>query len=74
LTDNVNKPLHYTKGSVECIDAIASATNELKGLDAVCTANVIKYIWRWKFKNGVEDLRKCEWYLKKLIEEQTNGN
>jgi hypothetical protein len=74
MSDSVNKPLHYNQGSIQCIDAIASATGELKGLDAVCTANVIKYIWRWKFKNGVEDLRKCEWYLKKLIEEQTNGN
>lgn len=74
MTDMINQPPHYNHGSIECIDAIAAATGELKGLDAVCTANAIKYLWRWKFKNGVDDLRKAEWYLKKLIEEQTNGN
>lgn len=70
----VNHPLHYTSGKVECIDAIESATNSLQGLEAVCTANVIKYVWRWKFKNGVEDLEKAEWYLNKLIEEVKNNS
>ncbi|PWV90247.1 uncharacterized protein DUF3310 [Paenibacillus cellulosilyticus] len=67
MSDNVNKPAHYTAGRVECIDAIESATTELQGIEAVCTANVIKYVWRWKRKNGVEDLRKARWYLDKLI-------
>lgn len=47
MTDNVNHPKHYTQGGVECIDALAAATINLKGLDAVCTANAIKYLWRW---------------------------
>lgn len=64
--DNVNKPAHY-QGKVECIDAIEAAVEGLEGLEAVCTANVIKYVWRWKKKNGQEDLKKAEWYLKKLI-------
>ncbi len=68
MADMVNRPPHYTAGKVECIDAIESATNRLQGLEAVCTANIIKYVWRWKFKNGVEDLQKAEWYLQKLIE------
>lgn len=38
MTDNVNHPKHYTQGCVECIDALAAATINLKGLDAVCTA------------------------------------
>ena len=74
MSDNINHPPHYNHSSIECIDAIAAATGELNGLDAVCTANVIKYLWRWKYKNGVDDLRKASWYLEKLIKEQTNGN
>jgi hypothetical protein len=67
----VNQPPHYTSGKVECIDALEAATVELKGLDAVCTANAIKYLWRWKQKNGVEDLRKARWYIDKLITTNT---
>lgn len=69
-TDNVNHPSHYTAGKVECIDAIEAATSGLEGIQAVCTGNVIKYIWRWRRKNGVEDLRKARWYLDKLIESE----
>lgn len=65
--DIINRPAHYTAGKVECIDAIEAATVNLKGIEAVCTANVIKYVWRWKLKGGVEDLRKAEWYLRRLI-------
>lgn len=68
MVDMVNHPPHYTRGGVECIDALASATAGLEGLDAVCTANAIKYLWRWKQKNGVEDLRKAQWYITKLID------
>jgi len=68
MVDMVNQPPHYTRGGVECIDALASATAGLEGLDAVCTANAIKYLWRWKQKGGVEDLRKAQWYITKLIE------
>lgn len=52
--DSINHPEHYTFGGIECIDAIASATHDLLGMDAVCVGQVIKYIWRWKHKNGVE--------------------
>lgn len=68
--DSVNHPPHYTAGEIECIDAIAAATQELKGIEAACTANAIKYLWRWKMKNGVEDLRKARWYVDRLIEDQ----
>jgi hypothetical protein len=71
--DNVNHPSHYTQGAIECIDAIKEATKGLFGIEAVCTANIIKYVWRWKFKNGVEDLRKAEWYLQRLIKEATSN-
>lgn len=67
--DKVNHPSHYTAGGVECIDAIEAAVTGLQGLEAVCTANVIKYVWRWKLKNGAEDLKKARWYLDKLIKQ-----
>lgn len=67
--DNVNHPSHYTQGGIECIDAIKAAVIGLVGIEAVCTANVIKYLWRWKFKNGLEDLKKARWYLDRLIKE-----
>lgn len=74
MNDMVNHPSHYTSGGIECIDALESATNGLNGIEAVCTANAIKYLWRWKRKNGVEDLRKAKWYIDKLIEKQGESN
>jgi hypothetical protein len=72
VKDNVNHPSHYTQGAIECIDAIKEATKGLFGIEAVCTANIIKYVWRWKFKNGLEDLDKASWYLDKLKQEVRN--
>ena len=66
--DTVNHPPHYNKGKVECIDAIESAVSDLNGIEAVCTANAIKYLYRWKTKGGVESLKKARWYLNKLID------
>lgn len=67
--DVVNHPSHYTKGDVECIDAIESATTGKSGIEAVCVANVIKYLWRYEEKGGLESVRKAQWYLNKLISE-----
>ena len=67
--DVINHPSHYTRGSVECIDAIDSATTGKSGIEAVCVANVIKYLWRYEEKNGIEDVKKARWYLNKLISE-----
>jgi hypothetical protein len=72
VKDNVNHPSHYTQGAIECIEAIKEATKGLLGIEAVCTANIIKYVWRWKLKNGIEDLKKAEFYLKYLIKEVSN--
>lgn len=69
MTDNVNHPSHYTQGGVECIDAITAATVNKTGIEAVCTANVIKYLWRYEGKNGLEDVKKAQWYLNRLIAE-----
>jgi hypothetical protein len=65
--DNVDHPSHYTQGSIECIDAIAEATKFLRGIEATDTGNILKYMWRWNNKNGLEDLRKARWYLNHLI-------
>ena len=67
INDLVNHPPHYNKGKVECIDAIESAVSDLHGIEAVCTANAIKYLYRWKAKDGVESLKKARWYLDRLI-------
>ena len=67
--DAVSRPAHYNAGGVECIDALAAATVNLTGIEAVCTANAIKYLWRWKMKNGVEDLHKAIWYINRIIAE-----
>lgn len=65
----VNHPDHYNKGDVECIDAIKSATVGLEGIEAVCTANAIKYLWRWSSKGGIVDIEKAAWYLNRLHQE-----
>jgi len=70
MKDNIN-PSHYRQGKVECIDALEAATVNKSGLDAVCTANIIKYLWRCEEKGGVEDLKKAQWYLQKMIEHNT---
>jgi hypothetical protein len=62
------EPLHYKKGEIECIQAIQSATVGKTGIEAVCVANVIKYLWRYEDKGGKEDIEKAQWYLKKLLE------
>lgn len=69
--DNVNKPNHYTYGKYECIDVIKDITegNAANGIEAFCLGNVLKYLWRYKHKNGTEDLKKAMWYLEKLIKE-----
>lgn len=59
---------HYNAGGIECIDALEAATSGLQGIEAFCTANAIKYLWRWKLKNGEEDLQKAVWYINRLIQ------
>ena len=65
--DNVNHPAHYNVGGMEAIDVIEAFTYGLYGIYATDTANVIKYILRWPRKNGLEDLKKAQWYLNHLI-------
>ena len=66
--DPVNHPLHYAEGAIECIDAVEVAIQGMSGMEAHLTACCIKYLWRWRKKNGVEDLQKCKAYLERLID------
>lgn len=73
--DMVNHPDHYiSENGLEAIDVIESFTSDLSGYEAVETGNVLKYMLRWKHKNGLEDLKKAQWYLNKLIENKEKEN
>ncbi len=62
--DNIN-PSHYKQGNIEVIDFILDQQlNYLEG-------NVVKYVSRYKYKNGLEDLKKAQWYLNKIMLELT---
>ena len=69
VPDMVNHPQHYTQGGIECIDALKAATVGKRGIEALCVANVIKYLWRYEEKNGIEDVRKAKWYIERLLKE-----
>lgn len=65
----VSNPSHYqSKSGLEVIDVIKAFTEDLKGIEAVDTANAIKYICRWKNKNSIQDLEKAIWYIQHLID------
>lgn len=66
----VSHPDHYKSGKYEVIDIIDEFTKDLTGTEAVCTANAIKYILRWKKKNGVQDIKKAIWYLQHLVDKE----
>lgn len=65
MSDPVNHPNHYTSGTIECIDAIESALGA-DGFINYCHGNVMKYMWRWRYKNGIEDLEKAIWYMERM--------
>ena len=65
--DSVNHPSHYTDGKIECIDAIESSMSK-EAFIGYCKGNIIKYVWRYEHKGGVESLKKAKWYIDKLTE------
>ena len=65
--DPVNHPRHYTRGGIECIDALDAAVTGCPPDEAICVANIIKYVWRYRDKTPVESLKKARWYLDRLI-------
>ncbi len=69
----VDHPMHYqSQTGLEAIDVIESFTFDLTGIEAFDTGNILKYICRWKNKNGVQDLKKAKWYLEHLIDHLEN--
>lgn len=66
--DMVSHPPHYqSETGLETIDVIEAFTSDLRGIEATDTGNVLKYMCRWKHKNGLQDLKKAKWYLEHLI-------
>ena len=65
MGDMVNHPKHYNESGIECIDALEAMLGD--GFESYLQGNIAKYLWRYKYKNGVEDLKKAQWYLNKLI-------
>lgn len=71
-SDPVNKPDHYRVGEVEAIDYIAQQLG--MGVKDYLLGNVHKYLHRHRFKGStVEDLKKTQWYLSRLIMEEEQG-
>jgi hypothetical protein len=69
LRKTVEQPDHYNKGAIEAIEAIKASMpeHEFKGY---LKGNALKYLWRYDYKGKpVEDLRKCRWYIDRLIQE-----
>jgi len=69
--DAVSKPKHYHKGGLECITVIDAMVEGLRPVEALRLANIVKYLWRYKQKNGKQDLEKARKYLDMLIEVQS---
>lgn len=64
MEDVVNHPHHYADScSLECIDVMFLMFGRTAVCD-FCVCNAFKYLWRYKNKNGQEDLQKAEWYIK----------
>ena len=70
--DSIN-PDHYKSGDIECIDAIKASLDKQQ-FKGYLKASIIKYLWRYEKKNGLEDLQKANWFLQRLIKEESNGN
>jgi len=65
--DLVNNPKHYNQGEIECIDAIRAMLSDEEFIGYL-RGNSLKYRWRFRYKNGIQDLEKAEWYERRLKE------
>lgn len=73
--DIIQHPNHYqSETGLEVMEVIGAFTYNLKGMEAWCTGNALKYICRWKKKNGIQDLKKASEYLRRLIEHLEKEN
>ena len=66
--DPVNHPDHYTSGGMQCWDAIKASMSD-EAFKGYLKGNILKYMWRYEVKNGVEDLQKAQFYINRLIKE-----
>jgi len=73
VSDVVNKPEHYRQGGLECIEAIEASMSR-EEFQGYLKGNIEKYVWRYRYKNGVQDLHKARWYLDRLILALENQN
>lgn len=64
--DKVNNPTHYTAGGIETLDYIKAKVSDYPSYAA---GNILKYVSRYEHKNGIEDLKKAQFYLNDLIKE-----
>lgn len=65
--DSVNHPAHYETGKFECFDVMLEVYGQ-EALKSFCLTNAFKYLYRCTRKNGIEDVKKAQWYLNKLVE------
>jgi len=65
--DSVEHPSHYNQGKIECIDAIEASMSKEEFIGFL-RGNSFKYRWRFRGKNGIEDLKKAAWYEDKLLQ------
>ena len=74
MNDIINHPSHYETDSIECIDAMRITQGE-EAVKNFCICNAFKYLWRFRRKNGTEDIKKAIWYLNKYVEltEESDG-
>ena len=71
IADPVEQPDHYNKGAIEAIEAIKASMPDHE-FNGYLKGNALKYLWRYDYKGKpVEDLRKCRWYIERLIKELT---
>jgi len=73
MTDNVNNPPHYGQGNIEAIEYIEDFLTKEEFIGYL-RGNIAKYMHRWRYKNGIEDLKKARVYLSWLIESEENKN
>ena len=66
MSDAIN-PDHYKTGKYECIDVMIEALGKTAVMD-FCLCNAFKYIYRCGRKNGIEDIKKAQWYINKYVE------
>ncbi len=64
--DKVNNPAHYTAGGIETLDYIKAKVSDYP---SYAVGNILKYVSRYEHKNGIEDLKKAQFYLNDLIKE-----